>query len=202
MWTYDLARDVPLRFTPDPAGEYFGVWSADGRTVIFNSTRKGHYDLYGKPANGAGPEELVYADGTDKVPVSWSHDGRYLLYYTGGGAQYRLWVLRLTTDPRSAPRPTERFRSRRAEAELRLAGDTVDVASVTPVFGRAGVSGGNAHDVSPDRQRALAAPPSRGESSQSPLTTQAYVCRAFRRQYHSVLHRRSGETPARSVHAG
>ena len=72
LWTYDLARGVPVRFTTDPAGEYFGVWSADGRTVIFNSTRKGHYDLYRKSANGAGSDELVYADGTDKVPVSWS----------------------------------------------------------------------------------------------------------------------------------
>lgn len=59
----------------DPRAYFDVEFSPDGRTVIFNSTRKGHYDLYRKPANGAGPEELVYADGTDKVPVIWSRDG-------------------------------------------------------------------------------------------------------------------------------
>jgi Tol biopolymer transport system component len=226
LWTYDLARGVPRRLTTDPAGEYYGVWSADGRTIIFNSTRKGHYDLYRKAANGAGPEELVYADNTDKVPVSWSHDGRYLLYYTGGGAQYRLFVLRLTPDQPGGPltptplldtafnegnarfspddrwvayttdesgrsevyvapfaRPAEKVQistdggqyprwrpdgrglffqgagRQLREAELRIAGGTVEVTSVTPVFGRAGVPGGYGYDVSADGQRALAASP-------------------------------------------
>ena len=68
VWMYDVARGLPARFTSDPAGEYYAVWSPDGQSVIFNSTRKGHYDLYRKAANGAGAEQLLYADDTDKVP--------------------------------------------------------------------------------------------------------------------------------------
>ena len=96
LWMYDMARGLPSRFTFDPAGEYWAVWSADGKTVIFNSTKKGHYDLYRKPAAGGGAEELVYADDTDKVPTSWSPDGRYVLYFTGGGPHFDMWELPLT----------------------------------------------------------------------------------------------------------
>jgi eukaryotic-like serine/threonine-protein kinase len=42
LWMYDVVRKLPTRFTVDPAGEYWGVFSPDGRSVIFNSTRKGH----------------------------------------------------------------------------------------------------------------------------------------------------------------
>jgi eukaryotic-like serine/threonine-protein kinase len=120
LWKYDLERDLATRFTTDPAGEYYGVWSDDGRSVIFNSTRRGHYDLYRKPADGAGPEELVYADDTDKVPLSWSHDGRYLLYMIGGGRRYELRLLSLTPErPGSAlkvvPFLDTRFNERWAE---------------------------------------------------------------------------------------
>ena len=98
LWMYDVGRGLPTRFTVDPAGEYWAVFSLDGRTVIFNSTRKGHYDLYRKPANGAGAEELIYADDADKVPTSWSHDGKFLLYFTGGGRRFEMWVLPLTPE--------------------------------------------------------------------------------------------------------
>jgi Tol biopolymer transport system component/tRNA A-37 threonylcarbamoyl transferase component Bud32 len=96
LWKYDLDRGLATRFTSDPAGEYYGQWSADGQSVIFNSTRRGHYDLYRKSVSGGDAEDLLYADDTDKVPVSWSHDGKYLLYYQGGGPRYRLWLLPLT----------------------------------------------------------------------------------------------------------
>jgi len=103
LWMYDTKRGLPTRLTFDPGGEYFGIWSADGRSIIFNSTRKGHYDLYRKSANGAGPEELVYADETDKVPTGWSHDGKSLLYFTGGGEHYKLYLLPLTLERPGTP---------------------------------------------------------------------------------------------------
>ncbi len=103
LLTFDPARAIASRFTTDPAGEYYGVWSADGKTVIFNSTRRGNYDLFRKSVGGAGTEELVFADSTDKVPTSLSRDGRYLLYFTGGGQRYRLWRLLLTPEQAGAP---------------------------------------------------------------------------------------------------
>jgi DNA-binding winged helix-turn-helix (wHTH) protein len=106
IWTYDLAQGVPTRFTFEPAPKGGAVWSRDGRRIVFNSTRKGHSDLYQKSADGAGAEELLYADTQEKYQVSWSRDGKLLLYTAGAGSQPELWVLLLAPDrPGAAPKP-------------------------------------------------------------------------------------------------
>ena len=89
VWTYDLTQGATTRFTFDPAAEFRGMWSPDGRSIMFNSTRSGHADLYRKSADGAGAEDQLYADTTEKYPVSWSRDAKLLLYVAGGGAQGR-----------------------------------------------------------------------------------------------------------------
>jgi Tol biopolymer transport system component len=106
VWIYDLARNSPTRFTFDPAAEFRAMWSPDGRSIVFNSGRRGHEDLYRKSADGAGTEELLYADTREKYPVSWSRDGKFLLYSAGGG---ELWVLPLTPEQRGATPKPQRF---------------------------------------------------------------------------------------------
>ncbi|MEO5925130.1 MAG: protein kinase [Bryobacteraceae bacterium] len=103
LWMHDLSRNLATRFTVDPGGEYWVVWSADSKNVIFNSTRKGHYDLYRKSADGSGAEELLYADDTEKVPVSLSPDGKFLLYFTGGEAKHYMGQLALTPERPGGP---------------------------------------------------------------------------------------------------
>ena len=76
------------------------VWSPDGRRVVFASTTKGHQDLYQKASSGAGPEDVLLASDDDKWPESWSSDGQFLLYNTGGAKSnfYDIWVLPLLGD--------------------------------------------------------------------------------------------------------
>jgi Tol biopolymer transport system component len=97
IWLYDVARGLKTRFTSDPAEERETTWSPDGRSIVFNSNRKGHYDLYRKPSNGAGVEELLYADDKDKYPTSLSPDGKSLLYmvYNDPSSKNQLWILPL-----------------------------------------------------------------------------------------------------------
>jgi Tol biopolymer transport system component len=83
IWIFDLARGIPTRFTSDPADEFSSVWSPDGNQIIFSSRRKGHFDLYQKASSGAGATEDVLVDDRDKWPMSWSSDGRFLVYTTG-----------------------------------------------------------------------------------------------------------------------
>ena len=55
--------------------------------------------MFQKPANSTGPEELLYADHEGNegfVPTSWSPDGKFLLYFTGGGPRHEIWLLPLT----------------------------------------------------------------------------------------------------------
>ena len=140
LWTYDVARDLPTRFTSNPGGEYFGVWSADGRSVIFNSARGGQTDLYRKAANGSGPEERIYADSTGKVPISWSHDGKYLLYFTGGVERHQLFLLPLMPDRPGAPLKSVRFLSTQSnETYAKFSPDDQWVAYQTDQSGRSEV---------------------------------------------------------------
>jgi len=81
IWIYDVSRGIPTRLTTDPARDENPVWSPDGRSIAFRSNRKGHFDLYRRSANGAGVDELLYADDLEKYPSSWSPDGKFLLFY-------------------------------------------------------------------------------------------------------------------------
>ena len=54
------------------------LWFPDGRRVIFMSSRTGRWGLFEKSADGAGDEKVVIDDAG--VPVSWSPDGRFLVY--------------------------------------------------------------------------------------------------------------------------
>jgi serine/threonine protein kinase/Tol biopolymer transport system component len=101
VWIYDVARGLRNRLTFDPEDDLDAKWSADGSRVIYASRRKGHMDLYVKTASGADSDQVLWADGVDKYPQSWSPDGRFLLYVTlGGPTGQDLWVLPLSGDER------------------------------------------------------------------------------------------------------
>ena len=72
------------------------------KNIILNTTRKGHYDLFRGLTTSAGTEEALYTNDMDKVPTSWSSDGKFLLYFTGGGPRNELFVLPLTPEPARA----------------------------------------------------------------------------------------------------
>lgn len=104
IWLYDLARGLKTRFTFDPADEQTSRWSLDGSRVVFNSSRKGHYDLYLKASSGDGKEQLLLEDNLEKAPLDWSPDGRFLLYRSiGQSTSNDLWVLPLSGDRKPVP---------------------------------------------------------------------------------------------------
>jgi hypothetical protein len=111
IWLVDLARGLRTRFTFDKAEEQTSLWSPDGSRLIFNSRRKGAFDLYQKASNGAGTEELLLGDDADKLPVSWSADGRFILFMRHGGGEtgWDLWALPLFGDRKPFPIVQTRF---------------------------------------------------------------------------------------------
>ena len=100
VWIQEAAR--ASRFTFDPADDRIEIWSPDGARVVFASNRKGQYDLYQKPSDGSGSEEVLLQSADAKRPTSWSPDGRFILY---GSAQNNndLMVLPLTGDRKPFP---------------------------------------------------------------------------------------------------
>jgi len=111
IWLVDLTHGTRTRFTFDAAEERDSVWSPDGTHLAFNSQRKLVFDLYQKASNGTGGEELLLADDGDKIPLSWSPDGQFILYMRNGGTDtgWDLWVLPLSRDRKPIPFAQTRF---------------------------------------------------------------------------------------------
>src|SRR5262245_66676515 len=75
------------RLTLDPAIDGFPVWSFNGSQVAFEASRKGNLDIYIKPSNGAGVEQPLLVAPGGQWPMSFSSDGRFLLYFNGNSGE-------------------------------------------------------------------------------------------------------------------
>jgi Tol biopolymer transport system component len=106
IWTIDTAGGEPSRFTTSQFPDQYPLWSPDGSTLVFSSTRNGHFDLYQKSAMESNPESLLLALPAPqaKVATDWSADGRFLLFHHRGfKTSFDIWALPVTED--KAPFP-------------------------------------------------------------------------------------------------
>ena len=132
----DLGTGAFRRFTFKPELVTAGVWSRDGRSIAYTSTRNGAFDIFLAPATGAGTEETLVHGGTTNWVDGFSPDGRLLLYERSDPkTQYDLWVVPLSGDRK--PRPFLRTEASEAHASFSPNGRWVAYASDAP--GRAEV---------------------------------------------------------------
>ena len=116
IWLFDLFRDgVSSRFTTDPGGDSFPLWSPDGNSIVFASNREGRGNLYRKSASGGGNEELLLKSVEEKVPDDWSSDGQFIaLEIFNPNSKWDLWVLRVS-DKELSPLLQSNFNERQAQ---------------------------------------------------------------------------------------
>jgi Tol biopolymer transport system component len=94
IWFYHLASDERTRFTSDPADENWLIWSPDGQRVLLNSFTRERLSLFEGPSTDASRGMQVLGGDEGKWPVSWSPDGRYVLYVTNNERTSNdIWVL-------------------------------------------------------------------------------------------------------------
>ncbi len=113
IWLYDAGQGGRTRFTFDPAMDVAPVWSPDGKSIAFASSRGGHFDLYKQAVGGneaaAGNRgaELLYADSDDKFPTSWSPAGDFLTFdRRNDKPPYQsIWALPLASGKRTPSKP-------------------------------------------------------------------------------------------------
>jgi eukaryotic-like serine/threonine-protein kinase len=112
IWVIDLVRGTKSRLTFDPADDLNPVWSPDGTRIAFTSNRKGERDIYVKPADGSGEEQLLL-EGKDgqKNLEDWSSDGKYMMYNHQPNNQRFLYALPLEGDRKPIPVLKNQFRS-------------------------------------------------------------------------------------------
>jgi eukaryotic-like serine/threonine-protein kinase len=106
IWIHDLTRATQSRLTFGSAGyDSTPLWTPDGNRIIFASDRDGRVDLYWKPSNGTGTEDLLFGSESNKLPDDVSRDGRYLLFenVNSATAQSELWVLPLKGERKPKP---------------------------------------------------------------------------------------------------
>ena len=106
IWLYELARNVPTRFTFGSGFTAAPLWSADESQIVFSSNQKGQYDVYQKAANGNGSEELLFQSDEIKNPTSWSADGRFIAFTNTdrkANTKDDLWILPLFGDRKPYP---------------------------------------------------------------------------------------------------
>jgi eukaryotic-like serine/threonine-protein kinase len=105
VWVIDVARAVPSRLTFDPASDWTPVWSPDGSQIAFASNRAGGTHVYLRPASGVGTDRLAFKSDSTEIPVSWSRDGRYIVFsrFKTGGAGVDTWLLTLGGEPKASP---------------------------------------------------------------------------------------------------
>ena len=105
------------------------------RTATGSSLTGGATDLYLKASSGAGSAEVLLADSRNKVPTSWSPDGRFILFGAGSGESADLWSLSLAGDRKPIPFMQTPY----AEREGRFSPDGRWIAFVSNESGRAEV---------------------------------------------------------------
>jgi Tol biopolymer transport system component len=78
--TYEWARDFTTRLTSDPVVDSFPVWSPDGRTIVFSSSRgvNQRANLYWASADGSGEVHRLTESDSRQLASSWHPSGQYL----------------------------------------------------------------------------------------------------------------------------
>lgn len=100
---FDLAQGRPQRLTFDASQDNANpIWSPDGTRVAFASRRNNKWGLYVKPADGTGTEELLTESEATKMPMSWSPDGKLLVYGVVGRAA-DVWTVPVAGEKKPFP---------------------------------------------------------------------------------------------------
>jgi serine/threonine protein kinase len=120
IWLMDIASGNITRFTFDPGIDFVPLWSPDGSRILFSSNRSGVFDLYEKPASGAGTEELVLDSDQNKFAVDWAASGDHVLYVSNDAElSYDIWALpRWDRGERAEPFTVVRTRAEERDAQF------------------------------------------------------------------------------------
>jgi eukaryotic-like serine/threonine-protein kinase len=94
LWRLDLGRNTPSLVTF--VSSDFPVFSADGASIAFVSSKSGKFALTRQSSAGGNNPETLFESPPLKAATGLSPDGKFLAFTQN----YRLWILPLTADRR------------------------------------------------------------------------------------------------------
>jgi hypothetical protein len=113
VWIWTFARETLTRLTFGSGLDRYSVWTPDGKRIVFTSeVETGTSNLFWQAADGTGSAERLTESPNTQFPMSFSPDGRFLLFYqtavgagpgAGSGAGADLMVLEMGDQRRARP---------------------------------------------------------------------------------------------------
>jgi Tol biopolymer transport system component len=105
VWIWEFERRVATKLTTHPANDSDPVWSPDGRSIIFSSSRHGYPSLHRMEVGSSAAPELIHEAQGEDWPSSWSADGRHVIFmrWSPGAREGKLLLLALSDG--GEPRP-------------------------------------------------------------------------------------------------
>jgi eukaryotic-like serine/threonine-protein kinase len=101
LWNVDLSSGVPSRLT-FPVGLFsyarFGIWSPDGKDIVYSSIDTNGPHVYQKAISGADQESVLLELPPYQAvfPEDWSRDGRWLVYNVTAKMGVDIWAFDFT----------------------------------------------------------------------------------------------------------
>ncbi len=102
VWVLDLIRGTRTPLTSGGANDFAPLFTPDGAQIVFESERP-VFDLYIRPTDAGAPAAPLVVSQFDKVPGSFTPDGRTLLFSHSLLPHSQLWTVPL--DGSGAPEP-------------------------------------------------------------------------------------------------
>src|SRR5262249_45059946 len=102
-WFFDAGRMQRLTFNT-AQDNAMPVWSHDGNRIAFGSRRNGKWGLYVKASDGTGSEELLLESDLPKMPMGWSPDGKFVVYWVNDPkTRGDIWMIPIQGDRKPVP---------------------------------------------------------------------------------------------------
>ena len=90
----DFERGTITGLTSNSNGSQSPVWSPDGLRIAYRGTRKGFRNVWVKPVDGTSDEQQLTRGDHVQTPLSWSPDGKLLMYSDVDPASgFDLWLV-------------------------------------------------------------------------------------------------------------
>ena len=102
IWILDLVRQTLGRFTFEPSSEIYPVWSPDGSTIAYESTRDG---LFARKADGTGSAKHLFGAASSLIPTEIVPGSNEVLFFAdfGGSTGFDVFLLPPTANAKPTP---------------------------------------------------------------------------------------------------
>ena len=97
IWIYDIDRNTFSRYTSG-SDDRDPLWTADGKSIIYNSFRNGYYGLYISPVSNSSEEKMLVKSKYFISASSVSSDGKYVVFSQADSLTSHIYVLGLQGD--------------------------------------------------------------------------------------------------------